>query len=123
MTDYSKMSDFDINCSVANYTMSGECYLPASHPENHTGDIVCNSFIYGEPLPDYCNSWADAGPIIQKNGIAIMPDSPTGDWLAFAEFTLCEGEWEFESEPTNHVAGSNPLRAAMIVFLMMNEGE
>ena len=55
-----------------------------------------------------CNSWADAGPIIEKYGIGLKRQS-NGVWVS----TQPGGLW-----PKYH---ENPLRAAMIVFLMMQE--
>lgn len=65
----------------------------------------------------YCNSWADAGPIIQENGINLMA-SKVVDSAGLKE-------WEAMSYEGNchHWGELNPLRAAMIVFLMMKGGE
>ena len=120
MTDYSQMSDFEINKAVADIAMNGTWHLRPEHPENKTGGWLYGSNgIETNPLPDYCNSPTDGWPIIIENKIAIIPDSADGEWVAFNEFTLCEGDWMFASDPERHVNGSNPLRAAMIVFLMM----
>lgn len=79
---------------------------------------------YGAPVGDYgslclgwvefdpCNSWADAGPIIQHNSIGIMP------------FKNYESEaWQLSAGLLSNttVKDKSPLRAAMIVFLMMQE--
>lgn len=54
---------------------------------------------------DPCHSWADAGPIIQNNKIALTP---------------IRQYWEAgEGYECPLVQDINPLRAAMIVFLMM----
>ncbi|EAB7564153.1 DUF2591 domain-containing protein [Salmonella enterica subsp. enterica] len=58
---------------------------------------------------DPCNNQADAWPIIESNRISIL-NRYEGDWKA-------EKEW---GESLFHVA-CNPLRAAMIVFLMMQD--
>ena len=57
----------------------------------------------------YCNSWADMGPIIQRKGIIV--DGNGMAWTVvedetYAHFTNCVG---------------NPLRAAAIVYLKMGE--
>lgn len=78
---------------------------------------------YGEPIGEFgafclgwkefdpCNSWADAGPIILANRITISApmkyDQPT-EWLAYSS-----------SDSDICVYQPNPLRAVMIVFLMM----
>ena len=71
---------------------------------------------------DWCNSWEESGPIIEDNKISIFSDSdeqsdtdkdPTDYWWSAISFdTGCQ-----------HNAESNPLRAAMIVFLMMKEAD
>ncbi|MGX9240038.1 phage protein NinX family protein [Pantoea dispersa] len=64
---------------------------------------------------DYCNSWTDAGPIIEKHRIAIKPVALyVGGYRWFASV----GEDDLAIKAADH----NPLRAAMIVFLMMQEG-
>lgn len=105
MTDYSQMSDFEINKAVA----------------FHIGLATVIFAENGDFAP--CSNPADSWPIIIENKIAIIPDSADGEWVAFNEFTLYEGDWMFASDPERHVNGSNPLRAAMIVFLMMKDAE
>lgn len=65
-----------------------------------------------------CNSWADAGPLIEKHKICLAADvfAETGDggeWVA-------QPAYGWASEMVRH---DNPLRAAMIVFLMTRESE
>jgi len=55
---------------------------------------------------DPCNSWADAGPIIEQNRISIVEQAQ--DWCA-------------EGRGIYPIPDKNPRRAAMIVFLMMQE--
>lgn len=54
-----------------------------------------------------CHSWADAGPIIQVNQINL--NSITQGWIAS----------DNGAHDCNYSMHENPLRAAMIVFLMM----
>lgn len=122
--DYSKLSDFEINKRVADIVMNGAWHVKPSYPDNKTGGwIYGSSGIPTKHLPDYCNNPADAWPIIVSNLIEISPDyhfsdekeeflNPTGIWsarliTASGSFKRCEEE--------------NPLRAAMIAFLMMQE--
>lgn len=63
-----------------------------------------------------CSSWADAGPIIEKHKICLAADvfaepGDGGEWIA-------QPAYGWDSERVRH---DNPLRAAMIVFLMMQE--
>ena len=63
-------------------------------------------------LVDYCNNPADAWPIILKNCISLVwdcaEDASSDWWNAFDQFDDCRVQYQ-----------SNPLRAAMIVFLEM----
>jgi len=94
--NYSEMSDFEINEAVSKTLLS-----EAANPNAR--------FV---AIGDYCRSWADAGPIIDKNGIAILPFKKTTP----AAFPSREG-----LVSARLVEHENVLRAAMIVFLMMQE--
>lgn len=91
--DYSKMSDHEINYAVGlmNQVRNGYYITPR----------------------DYCNSWADAGPIIAENCITLaapMRYEVEQYWMAYPSMNsdLCAQD-------------VNPLRAAMIVYLMMHD--
>ncbi|WP_241610269.1 phage protein NinX family protein [Rosenbergiella epipactidis] len=95
--NYQEMSDFEIRRKV--------------------GDVLKVNWVQGLHFSfkgglrefDPCNSWADAGPIIQESKIGIR------------EY---DGWWEARSYiPEYAYCQKNPLRAAMIVFLMMKGGE
>jgi len=99
MKDYSAMSDFEINKSVAN-TLSIKprktiCFISYQESED----------IY----PDYCNNPADAWPLIVTNRIGIVPAANNDKWAAH------HGDWDVFK------ADNSPLRAAMIVYLQMME--
>ncbi|HBC2537763.1 TPA: DUF2591 domain-containing protein [Enterobacter cloacae] len=103
--DYSQLSDFEINCEVAK---------AAGIPHETYFDFSPEPYVWSEKSKsefDPCNSPADAWPIIESNRISIR-NRYEGDWKA-------ENEW---GESRFHVA-RNPLRAAMIVFLMMQEAK
>lgn len=123
MTDYSKMSDFEINKAVAEYDLDGDWLLEPTDDRRFTFFNLGVASKRTAKLPNYCNNPSDAWPIIFEGRIAIIPDSAAGEWVAFNEFTLYEGDWMFASDPARHVNGKNPLRAAMIVYLMMKESE
>lgn len=111
--DYSKLSDAEINQSVT-------CIInPDAGGMALIGDGSCfydcgpdGSQFHEIPIPDYCNNAADAWPIIVGNRISLDSIYERGEkWLVFS------GEdGEFRS------TDAKPLRAAMIVFLMM-QGE
>ena len=103
--NYEEMSDLQINLLVSNA-------IGVDAPENsgvvfgavkHDGDNVVS--VIG--VVDYCNNASDAWPIIYGNHISIINDY---GWGAYHRRTGIESSM--------HV---NPLRAAMIVFLMMQE--
>ena len=96
-TDYSKMSDFEINCRV--------------HSE-----VMEISGLDTFKAKDYCNSPADAWPVVEQNKITMMHECD--EWTAFGNLSIHhsgEANWEFCEYD------KKPFRAAMIVFLMMQE--
>lgn len=66
---------------------------------------------------NYCNNPADAWPIITENRIGVIPAPEHGAWRA-AHRVIGE-----DSNPRHFTQHANPLRAAMIVFLKMKDGE
>jgi hypothetical protein len=116
--DYSKLSDFEINKLVAerlawkspkckNVTFENGCFWVESYG--------FSAF----PIESYCNNPSDAWPIIVENKISLLESS--GEWEASIDFEGVEeihGTDEMLSKFTGH---KNPLRAAMIVYLMMQD--
>ena len=68
-----------------------------------------------------CNMAADAYPIITENKISTMWMTAEKEWCAWSGGDLEEGCWEWENIPDYCFCGESPLRAAMIVFLMMQD--
>lgn len=97
MTDYSKMSDFEINKRVFKLMMTGRDWDRK-----------------GKGLFDCCNNPADAWPIIVGSKINIRFG---------AEGMACEAQFMQYGHESVECYNSNPLRAAMIVFLMMKDAE
>lgn len=92
--NYSEMTDYEINMAVSEALQCSDYY-------------------------DYCNSWADAGLIIQGRKISINAHGLQA-WMAWKntgsdlkEITSNRHQHSFISE--------SPLRAAMVVFLMLQE--
>ncbi|MDU2730484.1 MULTISPECIES: phage protein NinX family protein [Pantoea] len=117
--NYSEMSDFEINAAVA------AIIHPGMKITNFAGEAVVWFGNLETRVVRYCNSWADAGPIIQNNLISL--DSVydfTDETEGFIEPT---GMWNCvgisKGEDFCRAEHENPLRAAMIVFLMMLETE
>lgn len=110
--DYSKMSDQEINMAIAETLFPDRPVIDSkSRPP-----CACITGSLPSKWVDYCNNPADAWPIIQSNGISIVKYGH-GMWLASSDAYWVDGvEWQIDGE--NH---PNPLRAAMIVFLQMQE--
>lgn len=108
MTEYSNLSDFEINRKVL-ALRSGLKPLGYSHCTDISSvgvvDADGNYRWY-----DYCNNPADVWLIIFEQRIHINPIYAS-DWCATSE---CD---------TYRTIHKNPLRAAMIVYLMIQENE
>lgn len=109
---YSEMTDLEINKAVASACLD-EWY------DNGICVVRCDD--EDRNIFNPCNSWADAGPIIHKYGIAIAFDEFEQEWVAFSEFLFDKCGWDMDVEPKKYHHHKEPLRAAMIVFLMMQE--
>lgn len=124
--DYSKLSDFEINTAVFEAIHGGspdykEGDGGAMVLISYEGDVVDGDAVEveverGEFNP--CNNPADAWPIIYKHKISIEYD---GDNSTNQQTTWCHAQNMYRSCGINYQ--SNPLRAAMIVFLMMQDSE
>lgn len=121
--NYQEMSDFDINCAVARligdevYSNNKGC---TKHKAYRIGDRYRDVYSSGwsTDVFDPCNSWADAGPILEESGITIIMDNPS---MPLAT-NNCVGWYSDEVKPLHH-ANENPRRAGLVVFLMMKGGE
>lgn len=108
--DYSKLSDKEINKQVAfaigckevmpDIFMDDNRRYEFDKPKKRSG----NQFYF-----DPCNNPVDAWQIIISNRIGIVPGTATDKWAAH------HGDWDIA------IADVNPLRAAMIIFLMMQD--
>lgn len=106
---YEEMSDFEISQAV-----TCEVYGCHEWSVNQEGTFYhCGpdgSGIFIQKVADYCNNPSDAWPIIVENKISIVPTG--GWWRARPEKTACPEQFH-----------DNPLRAAMIVFLIIQEAK
>ncbi|EED5837247.1 DUF2591 domain-containing protein [Salmonella enterica subsp. enterica serovar Minnesota] len=119
--DYSQLSDFEINVAVFEAIHNGS----PDYKEGENGDMVFVSFegdiVNGDAVEvevergsfNPCANPADAWPIIMENMISVCaykranPGMKAWSW------------WEADSFGEHITLDDNPLRAAMIVFLMM----
>lgn len=126
--DYSQLSDFEINKRVAEIVYSIEVvaddFYAKDVPFAYHKDGQVFIFI-DEPLSgDWrsykpCNNPADAWPIIVSNQISLMYEEAIGKWCAGKPYWVDGCEWQLDID----VMEANPLRAAMIVFLMMQDAK
>ncbi|EGT5187186.1 DUF2591 domain-containing protein [Cronobacter sakazakii] len=117
--DYSQLSDFEINGMVASLTQSPGDHTQTSnetfiHEYADIGEI--KSLCIGWKKFDPCNNPADAWPIIQENRISLVIDDTTNEWSS-----ALVNDFSEDSAFQHSNADKNPLRAAMITFLMMQE--
>lgn len=109
MRNYSEMSDLDINKLVATLILD-DFWVDGNSVMQH--DFEQSQITgYDEEIEfDPCNDPQDAWPIIVDNKISIS-------WVV--------SYWQALSPLQRHVGGfqdeNNPLRAAMIVYLMVKE--
>lgn len=68
-------------------------------------------------IPDYCNSWADMGPIIANSKIDLTYE---GGFRMEWESSHIKHLSEYDVDVIGSNYHVNPLRAAAIVFLEMN---
>lgn len=116
--DYSSMSDQEINMAVA------EIIFPDRPVIESKSRPPC-ACVTGHPPSqwvDYCNNPADAWPIIVGHKLSLI--NADDEWLCVPEETALDGttgdEVQMICSGDGHVH-ANPLRAAMITFLMMQE--
>lgn len=114
MKNYEDMSDFEINKEVA--ILLGVTFNDDGAPVRF---IECDTGAYSdfnEIEFDPCNNPEDAWPIIDENNITIINDHPSMR-LAVNDAA------EYYNGFSGIIASSdeNGFRAAMIVFLKMNE--
>lgn len=104
--NYEEMSDLQINLIVANeigidaVESSGVVFGAVKNEGDNVVSVV--------GVVDYCNNPSDAWPIVTGSKIGFIPVN--GTWRASS---VTVGYHEQHDD--------NPLRAAMIVFLMMQE--
>lgn len=114
--DYSALSDQKINLMVAKIMHKNLKVIESTtrYP---------SACVFSEEHPyswvDYCNNPADAWPIIVGNGISLYHNH--GSWQAEMEYSAPIGAFGTDEICSKFVDHKNPLRAAMVVFLMMQE--
>lgn len=111
MIDYGKLSDREIDRLVLNII-----YGVHADDKDIQGCWSRGGF-------KYTGNASDAWPIIIENKISTMWMTAEKEWCAWANGELEEGCWEWKYCPDDYCNHQNPLRAAMIVFLQMQENK
>ena len=120
MKDYAAMSDFEINSAVHNALLDKPYELTfhgggkITWKDKDSGRVIETGIVgyTKNGLHDYCNNPADAWPVIISSMISIRPVGNDGQLWEAAGMDGMKADY-----------GKNPLRSAMVVFLMMKEGE
>jgi hypothetical protein len=115
MIDYEGMTDFQINCCIA--ITRGCDVVREISPSSSSVYCGYEGLESTQDERDYCNNPADMWPIIVVNKIKTGWHSGE-DWMAQVDNRFQAGAYK-----RLVYCHKNPLRAAAIVFLMMNEKE
>ncbi|MDR7940140.1 DUF2591 family protein [Enterobacter soli] len=118
--DYSQLSDFEINATI-HFGKRPEFKIQNGYVSflNDEGEKTgFGRFYYKNNFPDYCNNPADAWPIIVESKIMLSPHCADDEWKAQIHLGRV-GIFDNYASAWN----KNPLRAAMIVFLMIQEAK
>lgn len=119
MKTWDDWSDLEIDAQVTMvvYNLHDWEYSDNMRQFYHCG--ACGNETNNQPVINYCNSWADMGPIIGDRKISLH-----WDWEVMNECSAIGSTYVMRSlglRQINHeYTSKNPLRAAGIVFLMMN---
>jgi hypothetical protein len=105
----SDLKDLALDWAVATALGRGPKYNMESHGRTWRGWWLVGPGFEYEPMPSYSTEWAQGGPIIEREGIAIDFDMPA--WCA--------------SDNANPIAcyGPTPLIAAMRCYVTSKLGE
>ena len=114
MKNYEDMSDSQIAQKVFFFVSGNLC------PNGGLAHISSDGFFFFDEKNikrkfDPCNNPEDAEPIIIENRIGTIPAPDNGLWKA------AHRKIGNDDTPYHFTQDKNPLRAAMIVFLKMNE--
>ncbi|WP_082154814.1 phage protein NinX family protein [Yersinia massiliensis] len=107
MMDYKKLSDMELNLLVTAYEFPKETVIP--HPRNETAAAIefkNMPYKYSSHMP--VQRPEESFHLINRYRIAIIPHGKT-QWMAYHENGMS-------------ITDRKPLRAAMIIYLMLMEG-
>lgn len=116
--NYSKLSDSEINKRVALSSGKNIKFISVDVDDNDVGIIVGQKHTRQRLPFDPCNNPSDAWPIIVENKIDVIQDNGQECALATNSAIMM-----YQAEDVYIEQDVNPLRAAMIVFLMMQDAK
>lgn len=120
---YESMSDFEINLKIATI-LSNEskgglvCEDQAASLKSKSSSALIHDIVNQWEV-NYCNSWADMGPLMIEAGISIQLVDVTLE-LEGSAYKWAEGH-DMEITESNFEDNGKALRAAAIVYLMLKE--
>ena len=127
--NYEVMSDFEINCAVGGL-LGDEVYSNKDgikHKAYRIGDRYRDVYASGwsTDVFDPCNSWSDAGPIMEEYKIGIDPECVRKNdnggydevWSGVVYDEFCRVRFALCGKD------KNPMKAAMITFLMLKDSK
>lgn len=132
MKDYASMSDFEINSAVHNALLDKPYELTfhgdgkITWKDKDSGRVIETGIVgyTKNGLHDYCNNPADAWPIIIGQKLSLI--NADDEWLCVPDDATVDGVTGEDIKTIYFSYGwvdANHLRCAMIVFLMINDGE
>ena len=126
--NYKSMSDFEVNAEVSKAlgaVIPKSFDSPYLHKTESTLSVLNGDGTRIEKviIANYCKNPSYAWPIILENNIHIAPDHV---WHEDSNSPDYDGTWEAEiwnGKGWHCYTDRNPLRAAMIMFLVKNEAD
>ena len=119
--NYQTMSDFEVNRAVANLRGGYAGNVHGSESKVKVSDTDSGGLFYMEV--DYCNNPSDAWSIIMEYQISITKYEGLEEWDAHGGGIGVDYDHCIISDSDCSYSNKNPLRAAMVVFLMMQESK
>lgn len=121
MKNYEAMSDNELNTMVADLRGGYAGNVHGSESKVKVSDPDSGGLFYMEV--DYCNNPSDAWPIILEYQISIAKYEWIEKWDAHGGGVCVDYDHCIISNSDCSYSNKNPLRAAMVVFLMMQESK
>lgn len=118
MSHYEDMIDLDINANVTALEYGCGDWEFNGVEFYHCG--IDGSGYFSQPVIDYCNNPAESWPIMMKNKITVIDFF--NEYIAVHDIQFNDNEHsDSVAEWVLEARHKNPLRAAMIVYLKMND--